>query len=532
MVYVENEAGKNMDEKDFFREVTLRICGSLEIGTALHRCFLFIQDDIPAAAMVLSTYDPESGVSEIIAGADASGGAAISVKTVQQPAARSIIEDWYEQPDRSSHVRIIRDMSRDEAMRAVAQKFTKLDAPALHMRLKLDREMLGSLVILSEGRSGYTSNHARLISLVNEPFAIALSNYLRYRELEKLKDHLADANLYLQNELRQIAGDQIVGADFGLKGVMDLVRQVAPLGSPVLLLGETGTGKEIIANAIHNFSPRKDRAFIKVNCGAISESLLDSELFGHEKGAFTGALARKKGRFERADTGTIFLDEIGELTPGAQIRFLRVLQEKKIERLGGTEPIEVDIRVIAATHRDLGSMLSEGRFREDLYFRLRVFPIMIPPLRNRKNDIPNLVQHFMQKKARDMGLAEIPTLAPESVDRLMNYDWPGNVRELENAVERALILSQGAPLIFHDLENNRSFQTGQVLGPVERDALNLDKITARHIRGVLELTRGRVDGERGAARLLGVNPRTLRHRMKKLGVPFGRKAGHYRKTEV
>ena len=218
-----------------------------------------------------------------------------------------------------------------------------------------------------------------------------------------------------------------------------MVRLVASLNSPVLLLGETGVGKEVIANAIHYSSPRKDGPFIKVNCGAIPDTLIDSELFGHEEGAFTGATTKKRGRFERAHKGTILLDEIGELPPPAQIRLLRVIQNKEVERVGGTKPIPVDIRVIAATHRNLKEMVSKNEFREDLWFRLNVFPITIPPLRERKEDIHALVQHFAERKSKELKFHTVPTLATGAIDRLKSYHWPGNVRELENVVERALI---------------------------------------------------------------------------------------------
>jgi len=329
-----------------------------------------------------------------------------------------------------------------------------------------------------------------------------------------------------------VTGEEIIGADFGLRGVMEMVRQVAPLPSPVLLLGETGTGKEIIASAIHNLSLRKDGPFIKVNSGAIPETLLDSELFGHEKGAFTGALTQKRGRFERSNGGTIFLDEVGELHSEAQIRLLRVLQEKEIERVGGTEMIKVDIRVIAATNRNFETMIKEGKLREDLYFRLKVFPVVIPPLRHRKGDIPSLVQYFIQKKSREMRLNSISTLAPGALERLMAYDWPGNVRELENAVERALILSKGEPLSFNAFEvpikSEPHFKSRAIPEPYPdfqiEESLGLDEILSHHIRRVLKMTGGRVGGKKGAADLLQINPYTLRKKMKKLGIPFGRKA--------
>jgi len=350
--------------------------------------------------------------------------------------------------------------------------------------------------------------------------------------LLELKELLSEDNRFLHSELRQIAGEEIIGADFGLRGVMDMVRQVAPLSSPVMLLGKTGTGKEVIAGAIHNLSPRKDDPFIVVNCGAIPENLVDSELFGHEKGAFTGALSRKRGRFERANGGTIFLDEVGELQPEAQVRLLRVLQEKEIERVGGTEQIKVDIRVIAATHRDLEAMITEGKFRDDLYFRLNVFPIAIPPLRDRRGDIPSLVHYFIQKKSREMDLRGTPTLTPRALERLTGYFWPGNIRELENLVERSLILSRGEPLSFNDfqtpLKPKRSYEQGKETilhrDNQGRDSLALDAILSLHIRRVLDMTSGRVGGKQGAAYLLNINPSTLRKKMRKLGIPFGRKA--------
>jgi transcriptional regulator with PAS, ATPase and Fis domain len=252
---------------------------------------------------------------------------------------------------------------------------------------------------------------------------------------------LADDNRFLNRQIMEMTGDTIIGADFGLRDVMKMVHQVAPLSSPVLLMGETGSGKEVIANAIHISSIRGNNPYIRVNCGAIPEGLIDSELFGHEKGAFTGAISEKKGRFERAHTGTIFLDEVGELPPAAQVRLLRVLQQREIERVGGTELIPVDVRIISAIHQNLERMVRAGEFREDLWFRLNVFPIMIPPLRQRIDDIPALVHHFMERKARALKIWEVPTVPQEEIERLQAHHWPGNVRELENVVERALIQS-------------------------------------------------------------------------------------------
>ncbi len=308
---------------------------------------------------------------------------------------------------------------------------------------------------------------------------------------------------------------------------MEMVRQVASLTSPVLLLGETGTGKEVIANTIHYSSLRKHGPFIKVNCGAIPDSLVDSELFGHEKGAFTGATARKRGRFERAHQGTIFLDEIGDLPLHAQSRLLRVLQSKEIERVGGSGPIAVDVRIISATHRHLEDMVNSGQFREDLWFRLNVFPITIPPLRQRQQDLPALVDHFIKRKSMELKYQSFPTVAPGAIDKLKSYHWPGNVRELENVVERALIqnrgLENGNPLIFDHFalqENNV-----ETLIPLSSKQYlpTLNEMNSMYIQKILTLTKGKIRGADGAAERLGINPSTLRSRIKKLGIQLRRK---------
>jgi transcriptional regulator with GAF, ATPase, and Fis domain len=306
-----------------------------------------------------------------------------------------------------------------------------------------------------------------------------------------------------------------------------MVRQVAPLNSSALLLGETGVGKEVIANAIHYSSPRSRGPFIKVNCGAIPESLIDSELFGHEKGAFTGAVSRKRGRFERAHTGSIFLDEIGELHPQAQVRLLRVIQNMEIERVGGEKPVPVNIRIIAASHRNIEEMVRAGKFREDLWYRLNVFPITVPPLRHRLSDIPSLVNYFIEQKSRQMNLKNYPVLAPGAIERLQSYQWPGNVRELENAIERALIRSSTAstdePLRFNDFPPVEAKATNCMILSQEAISLKLDEAMRNHIQKVLGMTNGKIQGKDGAAAILGVHSSTLRNRMIKLQIPFNRK---------
>ncbi len=418
---------------------------------------------------------------------------------------------------------ILNASDQDKRIQAFAP-FIKLEGHSdLSVPLRIEEELIGFLVLRAcEGE--FTPEHVELLATVAEPFAIALANVLAHEEVVKFRDILIDDNRFLNREILALTGDDIIGGNSGLRNVMEMVRQVAPLNNTVLLMGETGTGKEVIANAIHFASPRKDGPFIKVNCGAIPENLIDSELFGHEKGAFTGAVAEKRGRFERATGGTVFLDEIGELPPQAQVRLLRVLQNKEIERVGGDRPISVDIRVIAATHRNLESMVSENRFREDLWFRLNVFPIIIPPLRQRKDDVPALTRHFVEQKCRELGIATPPSIAPGALERLMNYSWPGNVRELENLVERELIRQREGQLRFDSLlPSGSSSETQSVTERIDSGPLNLDEAMSLQISKVIKMTKGKIHGPGGAAELLGINPNTLRGRMSKLGIIYGRK---------
>ncbi len=515
-----------MDKLSFFKEGTSKICGSLDVNEALHDCLIFLQRFMPLNCILFGLFKPEAGVLNILAAAadfsiDYAVNSPIALSTESQAHMKSNVGKV-----------LMADSAGSSAHTTLAQELARaLDLPNLTgigMPLRIKGEQLGGIGVLSKSAEPFTKNHLGLLELLHGPFAIALSNHLSHREVLRLKDLLADDNQYLQSELHRISGNEIVGERFGLKDVMRLVNAVAPMESPVLLLGETGVGKEVIANAIHYSSPRRGGPLVKVNCGAIPEGLIDNELFGHEKGAFTGATAMMRGRFERAEGGTIFLDEVGELPLAAQVRLLRVLQEKVIERVGGSEPISVNVRVIAATHRDLPSMVQRGEFREDLWYRINVIPIRIPPLRERKADIPALVYHFIERKRREMNLRRQPVLAEGTLERLKLYDWPGNVRELENAVERELIRSlakgRGSPLGFEEIEapavklQEASPPPGT---PYPVPDLALDTVLRAHINHVLSLTNGRIQGPRGAASLLGVQPNTLRHRMRKLGIPYG-----------
>ncbi len=496
------------------------MCGSLDLAEALWRCFLYTRAFMPADELLVTVYRSGSGTLDVVAAATEQGGATKSDKITMNPHLRKELENVEGYP----RVRICGSVWQDPIIQRVAMQYRWPDSSCIVGRLIIQHNFIGSLILRAEGKDRYNEGHAKLWSLVNEPAGIALANSQRFHEVLKMKELLADDNRYLHNELRRSSGETIVGADFGLKEVMEQVVKVAPLTSPVLLVGETGTGKELIANAIHNLSPRNHGPMIAVNCGAIPESLIDSELFGHEKGSFTGALTQRRGRFERADHGTIFLDEVGELPLQAQVRLLRVLQEKEIERVGGSHPIKVNIRIISATHQNLERLVATGRFRDDLYYRLGVFPVRIPPLRERKADIPALVEHFIAKKAREMGLHSMPTLAPGALDRLMSYDWPGNVREVANVVERALIQSDGKPLVFSSLLPLPTGPVQESSASQEPARLRLEELEAEHIRRIMEMTRGRVEGKNGAAALLGMNPATLRHRMRKLRIPFGRRS--------
>jgi len=341
--------------------------------------------------------------------------------------------------------------------------------------------------------------------------AIAIENALAYREIAELKDKLAQEKLYLEDEIRgEMDFEGIVGQSSALRHVLNLVETVAPSDSTVLLLGETGTGKELIARAIHERSRRKERTFVKLNCAAIPTGLLESELFGHERGAFTGAIAQKTGRLELADQGSLFLDEVGDIPIEIQPKLLRALQEREFERLGSTRTKKVDVRLVAATHRDLEKMMENREFRSDLYYRLNVFPIRIPPLRERPEDIPLLARYFIQKHGRRMN-KEIESIPAAAMRKLSSWHWPGNIRELENFIERSVILTHGTALQAPIGELSNNGRTTPVAGT--REANERDEA----IR-VLKITNGRVAGPNGAAARMGIKRTTLISRMKKLGI--------------
>jgi|HubBroStandDraft_6_1064221.scaffolds.fasta_scaffold03438_5 formate hydrogenlyase transcriptional activator len=394
---------------------------------------------------------------------------------------------------------------------------------------------LGTINLASKNPDAFSAPDVELLQQVAVQVAIALENALAFKEIDALKDKLAVEKLYLEEEIRsELSFDEIIGDSPTLRRVLAQVELVAPASTTVLILGETGTGKEIIARAVHNHSPRRERTFVKVNCAAIPAGLLESELFGHERGAFTGALTQKMGRFEFADRGTLFLDEVGDLPLELQPKLLRVLQEQEFERLGGNRTQRVDVRVVAATNSDLAQLVAEKKFRSDLYYRLNVFPIVLPALRERPEDVPLLVRYFAQKFSRRQNKT-VEYIPADVMDAMTNYSWPGNVRELENLVERAVLLSSGKELRvpLAELKNSSVLaSTSATSGDAVRGAAfaspldqftngavgTLEEAERQHILRALKQTQWRIAGARGAADLLGMKRTTLQARMRKLGI--------------
>jgi len=385
-----------------------------------------------------------------------------------------------------------------------------------YLPLTTHRGRLGVLVFGSMRPGTYDDANVHFLQLVANQVAVAVENTLAFQEIETLKDKLVKEKAYLEEEVRSEAdfGD-IIGENPALRYVLKNVAIVSPTDSTVLVCGETGTGKELIARAVHDLSPRKARTFVKLNCAAIPTGLLESELFGHEKGAFTGAIGQKVGRFELAHQGTLFLDEIGDIPLELQPKLLRVLQEQEFERLGGTKTIRVNVRLVAATNRDLGQMVAENRFRGDLYYRLNVFPIALPALRHRADDVPRLVRHFTQLFSRRMG-RRIETIPSEVMDALVSYPWPGNVRELQNVIERAVILSGGSSLQV----NLADLQTAPApaKAPGTGVSVTLADAEREHIVSALRDANWVLGGPKGAAARLGMKRSTLHSTMQRLGI--------------
>jgi formate hydrogenlyase transcriptional activator len=373
----------------------------------------------------------------------------------------------------------------------------------------------GFLAIGSRRRNAFSARDLVLAEQVGHHLSLAISNILAYEEIRSLKDQLERENVYLKEEIgASIDFKELVGESPSLQKTLRAIEKVAATDTTVLVAGETGTGKELVALAIHQLSPRKDKPLIKVNCAALPPSLIESELFGHEKGAFSGATARRIGRFELADQGTIFLDEVGEIPLDIQVKLLRVLEAHELERVGGSQTIRLNVRVIAATNTDLQQAVKAGTFRNDLYYRLKVFPIRVPPLRERREDIPMLARHFVKKYAARYrkDVTRIGTAALQALD---TYAWPGNVRELEHVIERAVILARGSVLTIEELEGDTATDSSHKPSYGQKTLAEVERV---HIEEVLKQTNWVIAGRRGAAARLSMKRSTLQHRMKKLGI--------------
>lgn len=471
---------------------------------------------IPFDYLALLRFDQEkhAGWLEAIAGSDDFG---VPLRT-EMPLAGTPIEILLATgqplyiPDLSAETRFRRDVMDRLERNGVRSGYW--------MPLARHGQLMGSLSFSSQSLDAYGAEDRELMDHIARQVTIAVENALAFEQIEDLRRKIEDEKVYLEEEIRaEYRFDEIVGNSPALRRVTKQIETAAPTDSTVLIQGETGTGKELVARAIHQHSRRRQGAFIKLNCSAIPAPLLESELLGHEKGTFTGALAQRIGRFELAHRGTLFMDEIGELPLELQPKLLRVLQDGRFERLGGSRTIQSDFRLVAATNRDLKAMVAEQRFRADLYYRINVFPITIPPLRERRDDIPTLVRYFVQEFATRMG-KQIEAIPAEAMSALVDYSWPGNIRELRNVVERSVILTSGKRLVVPKdaLDHPAQVAGGRVVPMAQAER--------RHILEALEATRWVVGGPKGAAAMLGLKRSTLQSRMEKLGIKIQRGAAN------
>jgi formate hydrogenlyase transcriptional activator len=517
------------DRLQLLLNLTARITSSLDRREVLRAIAANVREVIHADGVTVSLLDAASGQCRVFAVDFPHGKGVIKEELFFRPsAAGKKVMDTLKPV-------VIDTRERDECVIGTTALAAE-DVKTLCLIPLVNRgRVLGFLSLLRRTETPFTSEDVDFLSRASGQIAIAIENALAYREISELKDKLAQERLYLEEEIRADSDfERIIGKSAALKRVLRLVETVAPSDSTVLLLGETGTGKELIARAIHDHSQRKDRTFVKLNCAAIPTGLLESELFGHEKGAFTGAIAQKIGRLELADQGTLFLDEVGDIPIEIQPKLLRVLQEREFERLGSTHTRKVNIRLVAATNRDLEKMVADREFRSDLFYRLNVFPIRIPSLRERKEDIPLLVSYFAQKFAKQLQkqIESVPSVAMKA---LTAWEWPGNIRELENFIERAVILTRGkaleAPLTELrktetatavdagvDRKNRTARKPSSSRPNVNAGAEEYERKEREEIIDALTACKGRVGGSDGAATRLGINRTTLLYRMRKFGI--------------
>jgi formate hydrogenlyase transcriptional activator len=503
----EREVGEERDRSKLLLEINNALVSHLDLKQLVIAISSSLRQVMHQDFVGLATYDRESGKMFAHAMDSASGTAFDVIQFDPQGSVTGLCFDL-------GHPVYLPHFRPEEFPSPATKRFLARGLETIYaVPLTVHKRKLGAVAFASSKEDAWNQNQQDLLQEVAKQVGIAAANALAMRDVEALKDKLAQEKLYLEDEIRgELNFDEIIGQSPALREVLRLVETVAPSDSTVLLLGETGTGKELIARAVHDHSRRKSRTFVKLNCAAIPTGLLESELFGHEKGAFTGAIAQKIGRLELADQGTLFLDEVGDIPPEIQPKLLRALQEREFERLGSTYTKKVNVRLVAATNRDLEKMTETREFRSDLYYRLNVFPIRVPPLRERHEDIPVLVRYFAEKFSRQMQ-KPLESIPADTMSRLQRWHWPGNVRELENLIERAVILSTGTALQVPLPDLKLSSVNSAVQRSPAADGTDRDRIIK-----ILRETRGVLAGPNGAASRLGLKRTTLQYKMKKLGI--------------
>ena len=530
IVRISEELQRQAERLQLLLNLTTRITSSLDLREVLRAIAANIREVMHADAVAVSLPDRASGKSRVFAMDFPHGKGVIKEELFFTPSAAA-------QKAMDTLKPVVIDTRDPEEFASGTTEIALAEGIKARCLIPLVNRgrVLGILGTSRTTETSFAPEDVDFLSRASGQIAIAIENALAYQEISKLKDKLAHEKLYLEDEIRADSGfERIIGKSAALKRTLQMVETVAPNDSTALLLGETGTGKELIARAIHDRSRRKDRTFVKLNCAAIPTGLLESELFGHEKGAFTGAIAQKVGRLELADQGTLFLDEVGDIPAEIQPKLLRVLQEREFERLGSTHTRKVNVRLVAATNRDLEKMVADREFRSDLFYRLNVFPIRIPSLRERKDDIPLLVSYFGQKFAKQMQ-KKIESVPSAAMKALTAWEWPGNIRELENFIERAVILTRGKALEV-PLTELRKAETKTATDPVDANkkrtarkasswrpdisagAEKYERKQREEIIDALNACKGRVGGADGAATRMGINRTTLLYRMRKLGI--------------
>ena len=530
IVRISEELQRQAERLQLLLNLTTRITSSLDLREVLRAIAANIREVMHADAVAVSLPDRASGKSKVFAMDFPHGKGVIKEELFFTPSAAA-------QKAMDTLKPVVIDTRDPEEFASGTTEIALAEGIKARCLIPLVNRgrVLGILGTSRTTETSFAPEDVDFLSRASGQIAIAIENALAYQEISKLKDKLAQEKLYLEDEIRADSGfERIIGKSAALKRTLQMVETVAPNDSTALLLGETGTGKELIARAIHDRSGRKDRTFVKLNCAAIPTGLLESELFGHEKGAFTGAIAQKVGRLELADQGTLFLDEVGDIPAEIQPKLLRVLQEREFERLGSTHTRKVNVRLVAATNRDLEKMVADREFRSDLFYRLNVFPIRIPSLRERKDDIPLLVSYFGQKFAKQMQ-KKIESVPSAAMKALTAWEWPGNIRELENFIERAVILTRGKALEV-PLTELRKAETKTATDPVDANkkrtarkasswrpdisagAEKYERKQREEIIDALNACKGRVGGADGAATRMGINRTTLLYRMRKLGI--------------